>query len=59
MSKHVLDRSRAAVSGRLARYLSIERGSGLHPAVRALHRKRAAPRGLVIRPDRMRQMVAG
>ena len=40
MTKSILDRPRAAAAARLERYLSIERGSGTHPAARLLHRLR-------------------
>lgn len=50
MTKSVLDRPRAAASERLERYVTIERGSGPHPVVRMLHRKRRDERPMAMLP---------
>ncbi|MCC5986033.1 MAG: hypothetical protein JJT95_00010 [Pararhodobacter sp.] len=50
MNKSILDRPRADASTRLERYLQIERGSGPHPAVRVLHRKRRDERPMALVP---------
>lgn len=39
MTKHVLDRPRAATATRASRYLETERQEGLHPATRQLVRR--------------------
>lgn len=50
MSKSILDRPRSPATARLARYLQIERGSGPHPLVRLLHRKRRDERPMDLIP---------
>ena len=50
MTKSILDRPRAAAAARLERYLNIERGNGLHPAMRLLHRMRRDARKGALTP---------
>lgn len=40
MSKHVLDRPRAQSAMRARKFLEAERRAGLHPAIRALFRRK-------------------